>query len=322
MRIARLLRAAAVVLPAASALGARAQDAWPNRAVRVIVPFAPGGPPDLAARLLGRKLQEKWGQTVIVDNRPGGAGNIGAAAVARAEPDGYTVLATSSALPVNVTLFDKPGYALSDFQTVAVPVVTPNILIAAANLKQKTLVDVARAAKTENFSYASPGIGTTPHLAGELIFRVINKLDIRHAPFAGAGPAVAAVLAGQLPLGVAALPAAIENVKTGAVTGLAVTTAKRLPDLPDVPTVAETGMGDVEAVTSVGIYLPAKTPTAILDKLNADINAVVSSGALDKAFKTAGFTSMTLGRAEARAYVEAEKSKWAVVIQSAAIKPE
>jgi tripartite-type tricarboxylate transporter receptor subunit TctC len=305
-----------------AAFGARAQGAWPTRPVRVIVPFAPGGPPDIAARLLGQKLQEKWGQSVVIDNRPGGAGNIGAAAVARAEPDGYTILATSSALPVNVTLFEKPGYSLADFETVAVPVVTPNIVIAAPVVKQKTLADVVRAAKTESFSYASPGIGTTPHLSGELIFRVVNKLDIPHAPFAGAAPAVAAVLAGQLPLGVAALPAALEHVKSGALAGLAVTTPARLPDLPETPTVKETGMGDGDAATAVGFHLPAKTPAAILDKINADINAIVAGGELDKAFKTAGFAAMTPGRAGARAYVEAERDKWAAVIRSANIKPE
>jgi tripartite-type tricarboxylate transporter receptor subunit TctC len=306
----------------AAPFATRAQEAYPARNVRFIVPFTPGGPPDITARLFGSKLQEKWGQSVIVENRPGGAGNIGAIAAARAEPDGYTILVTSSALAVNLTLFEKPGYALSDFQTAAVPVVSPNLVIASPTLKQSTLADVVGAAKTENFAYSSPGIGTTSNLSGELIFRILNKLDVRHVPFGGGPPAVLAVLSGQVQIGVVALPSALEQVKAGALKALATTTARRLPELPDTPTVRETGAGDVEAVTSIGFYMPAKTPAVVLDKFNADINAIIASGALDKALAGAGFTSMRQNPSQAQAYVEGEMNKWASIIKATGLKAE
>lgn len=318
----RTLLAVATAVVCLTASVARAQDAWPSHPVRVVVPFAPGGPPDLAARLFAAKLQEKWGQSVIVDNRPGGAGNIGAAAVARAEPDGYTILVSSSALPVNVTLFEHPGYALSDFQTAAVPVVSPNLVIANKDLKQNTLSEFLAAAKTEKFAYASAGIGTTPHLSGELIFTVINKLDVRHVPFAGGAPAVVAVMGGQTPVGVVALPGAIQQIRAGQLRALASTTEKRLPELPDVPTVKEAGGGDVVAATSVGFYVPAKTPASIVNRINADINEIVSGHSIDKELAIGGFTPMTPNPAQAQAYVEGEMNLWAPVIKAAGIKPE
>ncbi len=306
----------------AGIFGARAEDAFPSRNVRLIVPFTPGGPPDITARLFGQKLQEKWGQSVVVENRPGGAGNIGANAVARAEPDGYTILVTSSALAVNLTLFEHPGYTLADFATAAVPVVSPNLLVVAPALKQRTLGEVIAAARSENFSYSSPGIGTTSHLSGELIFRILNKLDVRHVPFGGGPPAVLAALGGQVQIGVVALPTALEQVKSGGLRALAITSARRLPELPDTPTVKETGVGDVVALTSIGFYLPSRTPAAILDRINADINGIVASGGLDKALADAGFTALTQDRPRAQAYVVDEMNQWAGVIKATGLKAE
>ena len=264
----------------------------------------------------------KWGQPVVIENRGGGGGNIGAVAAAHADPDGYTVLVTTSAFTVNLSLYNQPGYKLSDFQTAGVVANSPNIIVAAPNLKQTTLPQIIAAAKTENFSFGSAGIGTTPHLTGEQIFRLIGKVDVRHVPFTGAGPAVAATMGGHVPIAVVALPGAYEQVKAGLVKGIAITTAERLPDLPDVPTVKETGLGDIESSTMVAFFMPAKTPAAIVAKFNADLNAVVKSGILDAPLKATGATGLMLDQAAAQAYVEKEIAIWASVIKAANLKAD
>lgn len=316
-RILGLATAAALLAGAA-----RAQEPWPSKPVKFLVAFAPAGIADPIGRFVGQALSEKWGQSVVIENRGGGGGNIGAAAVARADADGYTVLVTTSSFTVNLSLYDKPGYALADFQTAAVAATSPNIVVAAPNLKYNTLAEVVAAAKTENFSFGSAGVGTTPHLSGEQIFRILGKVDVRHVPFTGAGPAVAAILGGHVPLGVVALPAAIEQVKAGALKGLALTTPARRPDLPNVPTVTETGVGKLEAATVVAFFMPAKTPRAIVEKFNADLNAIIKAGGLDRQFAAAGATPMALDAAAAHRFIEAEIVKWAAVVKAANIKPE
>ena len=299
-----------------------AQPVWPQRNVRFLVAFAPGGIGDIIGRFVGQALSEKWGQPVVIENRGGGGGNIGAVAAAHADPDGYTVLVTTSAFTVNLSLYNQPGYKLSDFQTAGVVANSPNIIVAAPNLKQTTLPQIIAAAKTENFSFGSAGIGTTPHLTGEQIFRLIGKVDVRHVPFTGAGPAVAATMGGHVPIAVVALPGAYEQVKAGLVKGIAITTAERLPDLPDVPTVKETGLGDIESSTMVAFFMPAKTPAAIVAKFNADLNAVVKSGILDAPLKATGATGLMLDQAAAQAYVEKEIAIWASVIKAANLKAD
>jgi tripartite-type tricarboxylate transporter receptor subunit TctC len=299
-----------------------AQPAWPQRNVRLVVAFAPAGPADIVARLLAQQLQQKWGQSVIVENRAGGGGNVGAQAVSHADPDGYTILVSTSAFSVNLSLYDKPGYALSDFHTAAVATSSPNILVASPTLKQNTLKEIIDAAKTENFTYGSAGIGTTPHLTGELIFRIMNKVNVPHVPFTGAAPAVTATMGGQVPLAWVALPGAFEQVKSKTVKGVAIATAKRIPELPDVPTVNESGLGNLEAVSVVAFYMPSKTPMDIVEKFNADVNAVIKSGVLDKGFAAAGAFPMLLDQKQADAFVADEAKKWGDVIKQAGVRAE
>ena len=312
---------------AASAHVANAQEIppqhgnWPQHNVRFQVAFAPAGPADIVARLLGQALQAKWGQTIIIENRAGAGGNTGAVNVARAEPDGYTILVSTSAFSVNLNLYDKPGYALSDFQVATIASTSPNILVAAPNLKQNTLKEIIEASKTTNLAFASAGVGTTPHLTGELIFRLLAKVDIRHVPFTGAGPAVNAAMAGQVPLALVALPGAIEQVKGNTVKGIAIATAKRIADLPDVPTMIESGI-DVEAASIVAFFMPAKTPPAIVAKFNADVNDVIRSGALDKAFAAAGVSPLTYTPAQSQAFIIEETRKWGEVIKASGLKAE
>ena len=319
-----MLRATGLALAAVATLSsaAMAQTVWPRRNVRLVVAFAPAGPADIVARLLAQQLQQKWGQSVIVENRAGGGGNVGAQAVSHADPDGYTILVSTSAFSVNLSLYDKPGYALSDFHTAAVATSSPNILVASPTLKQNTLKEIIDAAKTENFTYGSAGIGTTPHLTGELIFRIMNKVNVPHVPFTGAAPAVTATMGGQVPLAGVALPGAFEQVKSKTVKGVAIATAKRIPELPDVPTVNESGLGNLEAVSVVAFYMPSKTPMDIVEKFNADVNAVIKSGVLDKGFAAAGAFPMLLDQKQADAFVADEAKKWGDVIKQAGVRAE
>ncbi len=320
MRLPRKTALAAFAMAALAASPGRAE--WPDRPVHFIVAFAPAGPADVVGRIVGQALQDKWKQSVVVENRGGGGGNIGASVVARAEPDGYSVLVTTSAFPVNLTLYDKPGYALSDFHAAAVAATTPNIMARAANLKQTTLPAIIEAAKTENFSYSSAGIGTTTQLAGELIFRIFAKVDVRHVPFTGAAPAVNALIGGQVQLAMLTQSSVMEFVKSGAIKAVVVATENRIPELPDTPTVKETGVGDLVASTDIYFLMPAKTPPAIIGKFNADLNEIIKSGALRSAFSAAGVAPRLLDQPQADAFVAAETKKWGDVIRATGVKPE
>ncbi|HEY8579556.1 MAG TPA: tripartite tricarboxylate transporter substrate-binding protein [Beijerinckiaceae bacterium] len=319
--LTRLLASASLVAGAALATAApAAAQSYPERNVRFLVAFAPGGPADIVARVVGQALTERWGKSVIVENRGGAGGNIAAAAATRAEPDGYTILVTTSALAVNLSFYDNPGYALSDFKVAALVATAPNIIVGAPNLKADTLREVIALAKTENLSFGSAGAGTTPHLSGERVFRLLGKVDVRHVPFTGAGPAVGATLSGHVPLASVALSAAIEQVKAGAVKGLGVTSAQRLPELPNVPTVTETGLGEVEDATWVALFAPAKTPDDVLRKINADAAAAIADPKAKEALSKAGFLPLSGDLAKAQAYVEAEARKWAEVVGAVGAK--
>ena len=319
-----LIKAACATAALASwgAQPASAQAEWPQRPVHFIVAFAPAGPADVVGRIVAQALQDKWKQSVVVENRGGGGGNIGASVVARAEPDGYAVLVTTSAFPVNLTLYDKPGYALSDFHVAAIAATTPNVLARNASLKQTTLPDIIAAAKTENFSYASAGVGTTTQLAGELIFKILAKVDVRHVPFTGAAPAATALMSGQVQLAMLTQSSVSEFIKSGQIKAVAVTAAQRLPSMPDVPTVRETGVGDIVASTDIYFLMPAKTPPEIIGRFNADLNEILKSGQLDKAYAAAGVAPMTLDQAASDAYLAGETKKWGGVIKAAGVKAE
>jgi tripartite-type tricarboxylate transporter receptor subunit TctC len=262
-----------VVLALMLAAGAPAfAQAYPSKPVRFIVAFAPGGPVDVVARLVGQKLQDILGQSVVVENRPSSSGNIGAQHVARSQPDGYTVLVTSSAFVVNVSLFKDPGYEVKEFVPIVQAATQPNVVVVNSTFPAKTLPELLEMAKTQKLAYASPGTGTTPHLTGEHIFKAIAHLDVVHVPHKGAGPAVTAVVSGQPPIGSLAVTAPIPFIKEGRLHALAISSAKRHPLLPDVPTFAELGYPEIEEYTWVGFFAPAGTPPDIVQKLNDGIN--------------------------------------------------
>ena len=305
----------------ASTLPAAAQP-YPSQPVKLVVAFAPGGPADLIARILGQKLNEQWKQPVVIENRGGAGGNIAAGATAKAEPNGYTVLVTTSAFAVNPSLSSKAGYSPADFTTAIVAATTPNLIVGAPSLKAKTLRDVIEASKTENYTYGTAGVGTTPHLSAEKIFRLNAKVTIVHAPFTGAGPALNSVMGGHTALASVALPAAMELVKGGQVKALAVTSRDRMKSLPDVPTARELGLSDDEDATWVAFMVPAQTPPAVVAKLNDDINTALADSGVREQFERIGFSAIGGSPAESQSYVKSEIGKWGEIIRKLDLKQE
>lgn len=315
--------AAALVVAWGCGIPARAQESYPSQDVRFVIAFAVGGPADSIGRIIGQRLSEKWGRAVIIDNRGGASGNIAAQQVAKAEPTGYTVLVTTSAFAVNPSLFANPGYSpKSDFSIAVIVATTPNIIVAHPSLKASTLKEVIEAAKTEKFSYGAAGKGVTPHLSAERIFKLVGKVDIPHVPFTGGGPALNALVGGHITLASVALPAAMELVKGGQVKALAVTSANRVPSLPNVPTASEQGFGDDEEGTWVALAVPAGAPPPVLAKLNADVNTVLAEKDIRHRLDQLGFVPVGGTMAKAETYVNSEIARWGDVVRKIGLKME
>jgi tripartite-type tricarboxylate transporter receptor subunit TctC len=303
--------------------GSAVAQSWPTKPVRLIAPFAPGGPVDIIGRLIGIKLNEYLGGQVLIDNRPGAGGNIGTATVAKAAPDGYTGLVTSSAFVVNVSLFANAGYdAERDFAPVAVVAKQPNVIFVNAGVPARTLAEFIELAKRTKPGFASPGSGTTPHLTAETVLRSLAKLDVTAIHFKGAGPAVTAVVAGEPPVGCGAISGPISFIKSGKLRALAVSSAKRVPALPDVPTLAESGFPGIEDYTWVGIFFPAGTPPAIVQKLNEAVNRAIRSPDIRERLDQLAFEPVGGSPREFADYIRTEIPKWAKVMRDANVKPE
>jgi tripartite-type tricarboxylate transporter receptor subunit TctC len=319
----RLLALGATWLLAAPAFAQGDAQGWPTRPVKMIAPFAPGGPVDIIARLVGQKLTESLGQQMIIENRPGAGGNIGTGIVAKSAPDGYTALVTSSAFVVNVSLFPNPGYdAHRDFAPVIVAAKQPNVIFVSAGVPARTLGEFLAYAKKTKPGFASPGSGTTPHLTAETVFRVMSGLDMTAIHFKGAGPSAAAVVAGEPPVGCGAISGPLPYIKSGKLRALAVSSAKRVASLPDVPTLAESGFPGIEDYTWVGILFPAGTPSAIVNKLNAEANRALQSPDLRERFTQLAFEPVGGSPQDFAEYIKVEIPKWGKVVQAGHILPD
>jgi tripartite-type tricarboxylate transporter receptor subunit TctC len=304
------------------ALQAQAQ-AWPTKPIHFVVAFAPGGPADIVARLVGQKLSEYLGQQIVVENRGGAGGNIGAAAVAKSAPDGYTALVTTTAFAVNVSLFPNPGYdAERDFVPVVAVASQPNLIVVNANVPAKTLSEYLAQVKGTKVVFASPGSGTAPHLTAENLLRVLAKLDATAVHFRGAGPAVAALVAGEPPIGSAAVAAPLPHIKSGRLRALAVSSAKRLATLPDVPTLAELGYPSMQDYTWIGVFLPAGTPAAIVQRLNEALNRATQSPDVRERLEAQALDPVGGSPQEFAEYVKAEVAKWGKVVRDTGSKPD
>lgn len=313
--IARRLLLGAPLALAAPGL-ARAQAAWPERPVRFVVAFAPGGPADIIARLLAQALGEVWGHPVIVENRGGAGGNVAAQAVGRAAADGYTALLTTSAFAVNPSLSRNAGYRPEEFAVASVVAGTPNLFAARADGPARTLRDVVEIGRQRPVNFGSAGVGSTPHLSAENLLRRIARVQAQHIPYAGAGPAMTALLGGQIDLASVALPAAVQIVQSGRARGLAVTSARRVAALPDVPTVAEAGFEPIVDLTWACVLFPAAVPEPILERVNADIGRLLTQPAFLARLTATGFDPIGGSRAEASRYVADEVRRWGDVVRA------
>jgi tripartite-type tricarboxylate transporter receptor subunit TctC len=300
-----------------------AQENYPNQNVRFVVAFPAGGPTDAVARILGQRLTEKWGQSVVIENRGGAGGNIATRQVAKADPNGYTVLVTTSAYAVNPSLTANAGYSPeTDYKTAIVVATTPNVIVASPSLKASNLKELIELAKAEKLTYGMPGPGTTPHLSAEKIFKVLAKVDIPHVPFTGAAPLLNALVGGHITLACLAMPPTIELIKSGQIKALAVVSDKRVPSLPDVPTAMEQGFGDSEESTWIALFVPASTPATVVEKLNADINAVIAEKPILERFDQLGLLPVGGSLAKGETYVRSEIKKWGEVVRSLGLRTE
>jgi len=302
---------------------AQAQE-YPNRVVKIIVPFAPGGPSDIIARLLSQKLSENLGKSFIVENKPGGSANIGIAQVAKSPADGYTLLLVSSSFVINPSLFGNPGFdVFKDFAPVGMPVSSPNILVAHPSFPAKNMKELIALVKANpgKFDYASPGNGTGPHLSAELLILKAN-IDMKHIPYNGGGPALQAVLGNQVPLGLSALPPAMSQVSAGKLIPLALTSKTRIATLPNVPTIAESGFPDFEGDTQQFVAAPAGTPKAIVDLLNAEMTKIVNAPDMKEKLTSMVYLISTPSPDQTSQIIKAEVDNWSKVIKSANIKPD
>jgi len=294
---------------------------YPNKPIRMVVAFPPGGPTDIVARLIGAKMSDALGQPVVVENVVGAGGNLATGRVAKAPADGYTLLVHSSAYAVNPTLSANAGYdGEKDFVPVSIVASQPNFIVVHADFPAKTLAELMARAKTDKLAFASAGNGTTPHLTGENLFKVRGKLDITHIPFKGGGPAAAAVLSGQPPVGVIAGSAPLPHIKAGKIRALAVSSARRVSSLPDVPTLGELGYPGMEDYTWAGVFAPAGTPADVAQKLNETISRIAYSPEIKERLEALAFDITAAPLGETAAYVKSELVKWGKVVREVGAK--
>lgn len=315
--IHRLLCAASCVLAVTAA-----HAAYPEKPVRVIVPFAAGGPADLTARLIAQKLSEQWKQPVVVDNRGGAGGNLGTALAAQALPDGYTLLLTTSVFVCNPSLYKNTGYdPFRDFEPITLAGVSATVVSRHPSYTAvNSMQDLLQQSKIAPIPFASPGIGTAGHLAGEL-FRNITKANLQAVPYKGAGPAMTALLGGEVRMGFTAVPPVVALARTGKLVPVAVTSLKRLEVLPNVPTVAESYPG-FEVDNMYGLLAPKKTPAALVRKINTDTVAVLQLPDLRARFVQDAFEVRGNSPEEFAKYLRAEVGKWAKVVKESGVRVE
>ncbi len=304
---------------------AHAQDAWPNKPIRLVVPFAPGGVTDGSARLIAENLGKRLGQQVIVDNRPGASGNIGTSQVKTSPPDGYTLLlGFDGTMVINPHVFAKiPFDTVKDFSPVGKIGDATLILVANPDLPVKSLADLIALSKTQpgGLSFGTSGTGGTPHLAGELL-KLRTGANLTHVPYKGGGPAMIDVLGGHIPLVYTAVAGAHGHVKSGKLRAIAVSSAQRTSALPDVPTFIESGVADFVVNSWVGLLAPVNTPAAIITRLNTELNAVLNDPAVREKLRVMGIDPTPGSADQFRDEIRRDLARYGVVVKSAGISVE
>lgn len=318
----RLLHAILLSVTAALAPPVLA-DTFPSKPVKIIVPFPPGGGTDILARPLADALSKKWGQPVIIDNRGGAGGNIGTKAAADAEPDGYTlVFGVMGTHAVNQSLYKDAGFdSTKDFAAITMVANTPNILVVTPSVPANTVQELITYARANpgKLNYASPGNGSPSHLA-TAIFESMAGVTLTHVPYKGSGPALTDMLGGQTQVWIANAPVVLQHIQSGKLRALATTSAKRPAVAPNIPTLSEAGLKGYEADTWYGLFAPAKTPVAVLDKLNADIVAVLNSPEIRAIYAREGAEIVADSRESFTRKLHADVAKWKAVIADLKLK--
>ncbi len=300
----------------AGAMTPAAAQTYPSRTITMVVAFPAGGYADTFARVLADRLSAKLGQSIVVENRGGAGGNIGAGTVAHATADGYTLLATTASVAVNETYYKNKNFTAADLRAVAIPAGAPESLVVAPNDPAKNLADLVQAGRAKPFNYASPGIGTSSHVAAAYFFKMLAKIEPVHVPFQGGAPAVNAVLGGHVQVLVGTLPGYAGPVAAGTLRALAVASEQRVPGFTNIPTYGEGGYPGFVAETWVGIFAPAKVDDAIAQKLNAAINEIVSEP--ETQAKLAKLSMQTRARSlpDTEAYFRSEIKKWGEMVDA------
>jgi tripartite-type tricarboxylate transporter receptor subunit TctC len=320
----QFLRFGATAVAATAAAPFAWAQAYPSRPVRIIVPAGPGGPSDVIARLIAQKLSQSLGKSFYVENQPGAANNIGIGNAARAAPDGYTILLVGSNFTINPGLFAKIPYdPIKSFSPVTLAAVSPMAVLVNPSVPARTLGELIAFLKANpgKYNYASAGTGTTAHLFGELL-KLSQGLDLVHVPFAGSEPAIQSTLAGHTPIAFAALTPAVSLVKDGQLRALAVTTARRSPALSEVPSVVDAGLPELEADAPQGMFVPAGTPTQIIDLLHREVGNALAQPDVKAKLDAIGFDAVANTPEDYATRIKTELAKWAKVIRDANIKPE
>ncbi|MCC7483839.1 MAG: tripartite tricarboxylate transporter substrate binding protein [Burkholderiales bacterium] len=299
---------------------AGAQESYPNRPIRLIIPYAPGGIFDYVARLVSPKLSESLRQMVVVDNRPGGGGMIAAAIASKAIADGYTILLVDPSFVINPNLQKALPYEPRDLTAVIVFTTASLVLsVNPAKVPAKSVPELVRLARTRKLSYGSAGVGTTPHMAGEL-FKIVTKVDMLHVPYKGAGPAAGAVVAGEVELVFGSVASTQGYIQGGRLRGLATTGAKRASAMSDLPTVAESGFPGFEVSVWSTAFVPAGTPRNIIERLNSEFRKVLRDPEVTSGLDKAAIEPLGSSPPEATAFVQNELKKWRELIRTAGIK--
>ena len=316
-RTTRRVAMGAIALAAATlSLGAAAQ-AYPTKPITIVVPFSAGGTTDILARLVGQYLTTELGQPVVVDNKAGAGGNIGAALAAKAPADGYTLLmGTVGTHAINAALYKKmPFDHVKDFAPLSRVANVPNLLVAHPSQPFKTVPEMIAYAKANpgKINFGSPGNGASPHLSGEL-FKSMAKVELTHIPYKGSAPAVSDLLGNQIAIMFDNMPSVIPHVRSGKLRAIAISTAKRSPELPDVPTIAEAGVPGYEAVSWFGLFAPAATPKPVLDKLSTALSKVLANPEVQKKISAQGGETVNETPAQFAAFIRSETTKWGKVL--------
>jgi tripartite-type tricarboxylate transporter receptor subunit TctC len=307
-----------------TAIGCACAQTYPAKPVRIVVPFAPGGGADIIARVLAQKMSETWRNQFVVDNRPGASGNIGTEQVAKSPPDGYTLMITSSALVINPSVFKSVPYdALRDFAPITQPGLLPNILVVHPSVPVKTVKQLAALAKSkpEQLSYASAGAGTGTHLAAEM-FKLMAGIDMVHVPYKGGGALISDLLGGQVAVTFATLPSVMPYVKAGRLNALAMTTLRRWPGLPQVPTMVEAGYPGFEMSTWIGLLAPANTPKDVVGKLRDEVVRILALPDVRARFFDLGIEPVGDTPEQFAQYMKTELAKYATVAKQSGARAD